>query len=119
MLLSPLAFAFRSVDDPGVSLRTPLDCVKDAAPRPAAHSFPSSSSSLSNAPCGTRWCSVQRLAMDLSVTGGMQEHTVVCRIATPIDPPDPVMVMPSRESGNRLAADGAETVLLITQVKKL
>src|SRR5262249_52951180 len=53
-LLSPLAFAFRSVDDPGVSLRTPLDCVKDAAPRPAAHSFPSSSSSLANAPCGTR-----------------------------------------------------------------
>src|SRR5437870_3582097 len=41
MLLSPPAFAFRSVDDPGVSLRTPLDSVKDSAPRPAAHTFAS------------------------------------------------------------------------------
>src|SRR5262249_61254741 len=36
---SPWAFALRSVDDPGVSLRTPLDSVKDSAPRPAAHTF--------------------------------------------------------------------------------
>ena len=57
--------------------------------------------------------------MDLSVTGGMQEHTVVCRIATPVGPPDPVMVMPSRESGNRLVADGTETVLLFPQVQQL
>jgi hypothetical protein len=33
--------------------------------RTARESFPSSSSSLSNAPCGTRWCHIQRLAMDL------------------------------------------------------
>ena len=57
--------------------------------------------------------------MDLPVTGGMQEHTVICRIAPPIDPPDPVMVMPSRESGNRLVTDGTETVLLFPQVQQL
>jgi hypothetical protein len=33
--------------------------------RTARESFPSSSSSLLNAPCGTRWCHVSRLAMDL------------------------------------------------------
>src|ERR671925_92521 len=100
-----------------LELRPPLEAIPSV--RDMAHSFPSSSSSLSNAPCGTRWCSVQRLAMDLSVTGGMQEHTVVCRIAPPVGPPDPVMVMPSRESGDRLVADGTETVLLFPQVQQL
>ena len=32
-------------DDPEVSLRTPLDCVKDSAPRPAAHTFTAHGSS--------------------------------------------------------------------------
>jgi len=45
-------------DDPEASLRTSLDCVKDSAPRPAAHRFPACRSSLANAPCGTRWCHV-------------------------------------------------------------
>src|SRR2546422_7567087 len=48
--------------------------------RTAHESFPSSSSSLSNAPCGTRWCHIQRLAMDLPVAVGVQEDTVLCRV---------------------------------------
>src|SRR5262245_10495143 len=43
-------------DDPEASLRTSPDCVRDSAPRPAAHSFPSPGSSamrpLSWAPFG-------------------------------------------------------------------
>src|SRR5215468_1660193 len=46
-------------DDPEVSLRTSPDCVRDSAPRPAAHSFPACRSSLANAPCGTRSCHVE------------------------------------------------------------
>ena len=49
----------------------------------------------------------------------MQEHPVVCRIAAPIGPPDSVMVVPSRESGDRLVADGAEPLLLFPQVQQL
>src|SRR6478752_5033130 len=41
-------------DDPEASLRAPPDCVRDSTPRSAAHSFPSSSSSLSNALRRTR-----------------------------------------------------------------
>src|SRR2546430_682693 len=51
--------------------------------RTARESFPSSSSSLSNAPCRTRWCHIQRLAMDLPVAVGVQEDTVVCGIPYP------------------------------------
>src|SRR5215813_9974498 len=39
------------------------DCSHSAPLRTARESFPSSSSSLSNAPCGTRWCHIQRLAL--------------------------------------------------------
>jgi hypothetical protein len=60
-------------------------------------SFPACRSSLSNAPCGTRLCHVERLAMDLPVTVGMQEYPVVCRIAATVGPPDGMMVMPSRK----------------------
>src|SRR3954451_7903088 len=37
-------------DDPGAFLRAPPDCVRDSTPRPAAHSCPSSSSSLHERP---------------------------------------------------------------------
>jgi hypothetical protein len=57
--------------------------------------------------------------MDLSVTVGMQEHTVGCRIAAPMGLPDAVMVVPSRQSGDFLVADRAETVLLLPQVQQL
>jgi hypothetical protein len=50
---------------------------------------------------------------------GMQEHTVVCRIATSIRPPDDMMVMPSRQSGDLLVADRTETVLLFPEVQQL
>ena len=57
--------------------------------------------------------------MDLPVTVGMQEHPVVRRIAATIGPPDGVMVMPSRQSGNFLVTDRAETVLLFPEVQQL
>ena len=82
-------------------------------------SFPACRSSLSNAPCGARWCHVERLAMDLPMTVGMQEHPVVHRIAATVGPPDGVMGMPSRQSGNFLVTKRAETVLLFPEVQQL
>jgi hypothetical protein len=38
---------------------------------------------------------------------GMQEHTVICRIATSIGPPNDMMVVPSRQAGDFLVADWA------------
>jgi len=45
--------------------------------------------------------------MDLSMAVGMQEHTVICRIATSIGPPNDMMVVPSRQAGDFLVADWA------------
>jgi hypothetical protein len=87
--------------------------------RTARASFPASRASLANAPGRTRLCSVQRLAMDVPVTGGMQEPPVVCRLAAPVGPPDSVMVVPSRESGARWVADGAEPLVRFPQVPQL
>src|SRR5713226_5899975 len=87
--------------------------------RTARESFPSSSSSLSNAPCGTRWCHIQRLAMDLPVAVGVQEDTVVCGIPATMRPPDHVMVVPSGESGDLLVAHRTETVLVFPPVQQL
>ena len=75
--------------------------------RTARAGFPACRSSLSNALLRTRWCHAQRLVMDLSMAVGMQEHTVVCCIATPMRPPDDMVVVPSRQAGDFLAADWA------------
>src|SRR5206468_643337 len=80
--------------------------------RTARESFPSSSSSLANAPCGTRWCHIQRLAMDLPVAVGVQENTVVCGITASMCPPDHMMVVPSCEFGDLLVAHRTEAVLV-------
>src|SRR4029453_548085 len=85
MLLSPRPFGSRSFVRLGVinpELRPPLVAIPSV--RDTAHSFPACRSSLSNAPCGTRLCHVERLAMDLPVTVGMQEHSVVRRIAATV-----------------------------------
>ena len=82
-------------------------------------SFPACRSSLSNAPCGTRLCHVERLAMDLPMTVRMQEHPIVRRIAATVGSPDGVMVMPSRQSGHFLVTNRAETVLLFPEVQQL
>src|SRR5919109_5409556 len=87
--------------------------------RTARASFPACRSSLSNAPCGTRWCHIQRLAMDLPVAVGVQEDTVLCGVPAPMGPPDYMMVVPSRESGDLLAANRTETVLVFPQVQQL
>ena len=57
--------------------------------------------------------------MHLPVTVGVQEYTVGCRITAPMCPPDEVMVVPSRQSGELLVADRAETVLLFPQIQQL
>ena len=87
--------------------------------RTARESFPSSSSSLSNAPCRTRWCHGQHLAMDLSMALGMQEDTVLYGILAPMLPPDSVMVVPPCKSGDLLMTHGTETVLLFPQGQEL
>src|SRR5712691_11129132 len=79
--------------------------------RTARASFPACRSSLSNARGRARLCSVQRLAMDLPMAGGMQEHPVVCRITASVGPPDDVMLVPARQSGDLLMADRAKTLL--------
>jgi hypothetical protein len=57
--------------------------------------------------------------MDLPVTIGVQEHSVRCRLTTPMGPPDDMMVMPSRQSGDLLVADRTETLLLFPQIQQL
>src|SRR5712691_1087725 len=44
-----------------LELRPPPGAIRSV--RTTAHSFPSSSSSLANAPCGTRWCHGEHLAV--------------------------------------------------------
>ena len=51
------------------------------------------------------------------MTVGMQEHSVIRRIAASLCPPDDVMVMPSRHAGDFLVADGAEAILLLPEVQ--
>ena len=50
-------------DDPEASLRTSPDCVRDSAPRPAAHGFPAYGSYLG---CLGLWCTNSRGALDVS-----------------------------------------------------
>src|SRR6266849_8737116 len=87
--------------------------------RTARASFPACRSSLLNARGRARLCSVQRLAMNLPMTGGMQEHPVVCRISASVSPPDDVMVVPTRQSGDLLMADRAKTLLMFPEVQQL
>src|SRR5881296_3510654 len=98
-------------------LRPPLVAIPSV--RDTAHSFPACRSSLANAPCGTRWCHIQRLAMDLPVAVGVQKDTVVRSILAPMHAPDAVMVVPSCESGALLVANRTETVLLLPQGQQL
>jgi hypothetical protein len=43
---------------------------------------------------------------------GMQEHTVICRTATSIGPPNDMMVVPSRQAGDFLVAGPIPTIVL-------
>ena len=57
--------------------------------------------------------------MNLPVTVGMQEDPVGRRITASIGPPDDMMVVPARQSGDLLMANGAETLLLCPQGQQL
>src|SRR5262249_2122173 len=110
--LTPLSKRhFFEVISCAVKGRTPL--------RTARASFPACRSSLLNARGRARLCSVQRLAMDLPMTGGMQEHPVVCCITASVGPPDDVMVVPARQSGHLLMTDRAKTLLVFPEVQQL
>jgi hypothetical protein len=63
-------------------------------------------------------CHIQRLAMDLPMAVGMQEHSVFRHIAAPMRSPDDVMVLSSRHAGDFLVADRASTVLLLPLVQQ-
>jgi hypothetical protein len=53
------------------------------------------------------------------VAVGVQEDTVLCCVPASRCPPDYMMVMPSCKSGNLLAANRTETVLVFPQVQQL
>jgi hypothetical protein len=53
------------------------------------------------------------------MTGGTEEHPVVCRITASVGPPDDVMVVPARQSGDLLMADRAKTLLVFPEVQQL
>ena len=57
--------------------------------------------------------------MDLPVAVGVQEDTVVCSIPATVRPPDHMMVVPSRKSGDLLVAHRTEAVLVFPQVQQL
>src|SRR2546430_2647776 len=94
---------------------------KEAAlPRPpplgtGQDSYPSSGSSLSVAPCGTRFHHGQPLAVHLPVAVGMQQPLVVGPVAAAAHPPDHVMEVPARLWRDGLVADRAVAVLLVPQ----
>src|SRR5262245_6618062 len=70
--------------------------------RTAREGFPSCSSSLANAPRGTRLTNGSTLAMDLLMAGRMHEHAVLDRVFAPMGSPPDVMVMPPRQCGDLL-----------------
>src|SRR6478735_8892817 len=83
-----------------------------ALPRPpplgTGHdSFPSSGSSLSVAPRGTRFHHGQPLTMHLAMAVGMEQHLIVSPVAAALDPPDQVMEVPACVGGDGLVADQA------------
>src|SRR3954447_7692951 len=80
--------------------------------RTARECFHSCSSSLSNAPLGTRLTHVQTLAVNLLVTVRMHEHAVLDRIRAPMSSPLDVVAVPPRHRGDLLMADRTDPALL-------
>src|SRR5947208_662756 len=78
-------------------------------------SFPASGSSLANARCRTRFPHHEPQAVGLAVAGGMQQDPIGEMVPAAQRPPDEVMVVPSRLSGNRFLADRTATALLFPQ----
>ena len=57
--------------------------------------------------------------MDLHVTGGMEQHAIACHGWPAFRSPNEMVVVPSRELGDLLVADGAEAVLLLPEVEQV
>jgi hypothetical protein len=87
--------------------------------RDTAHHFWSHGSSLSFAPCGTRFHHGQTSVMHLSVTVGVEKNEVVHAVVTTFRTPDEVMTVPSLDLGDRLVADGTHAPLFLPQMEQL
>src|SRR5208337_2313059 len=73
--------------------------------RTARESFPSCSSSLSNALCRTRLSHISLLAVDLLMAVRMHQHAVLDRILAPMGSPHDMVVVPPRHRGDLLVAN--------------
>jgi hypothetical protein len=57
--------------------------------------------------------------MDLSVTVGMQQHSILGTVRSSTRAPDDVVVVPPRHGGDELAAYRAAALLVAPEVKRL
>ena len=81
--------------------------------------FQSHGSSLSFAPCGTRFHHGQTSVMHLPVTVGVEEDEIVHAVPTALRSPDDVMTVPSLDLGDRLGADGTDAPLFLPEMEQL
>src|SRR5271166_7161200 len=81
--------------------------------RTARESFPSCSSSLSNALCRTRLSHIYLLAVDLLMAVRMHQHAVLDRILAPMGSPHDMVVVPPRHRGDLRVANRTDTALLL------
>src|SRR5271166_4749965 len=83
--------------------------------RTARESFPSCSSSLSNALRRTRLSHIYLLAVDLLMAVRMHQHAVLDRIFAPMGSPHDMVVVPPRHRGDLLVANRTDTALLLPE----
>src|SRR5271166_5071546 len=83
--------------------------------RTARESFPSCSSSLSNALRRTRLSHIYLLAVDLLMAVRMHQHAVLDRILAPMGSPHDMVVVPPRHRGDLLVANRTDTALLLPE----
>src|SRR5712692_4908142 len=81
--------------------------------------FQSHGSSLSFAPCGTRFHHGQTSVMHLPMTVGVEEDEIVRAVFTAFCSPDDVMTVPSLDLGDRLVADGTDAPLFLPEMEQL
>jgi hypothetical protein len=53
--------------------------------------------------------------MNLMMTSWVQQGQIICRVCAAINQPNPVMAMPSRDSGDRLLTDQAPSLLFLPE----
>ena len=76
-------------------------------------------SSLSNAPCRTRFRYFYLLAVDLHMAIGVEQHSVCSSICPTVYQTHDVVVVPPRQFGDLLVADRTKTFLFFPKREKL